>query len=125
MSDYEYKQLLGYKKGTRSANNIVLSAVGLPDSVDWVASGAVTDVKNQQQCGACWAFSSTGSIEGINFITNGKLISLSEQQLVDCSHAEGNLGCHGGLMDDAFEYAAEYPLESEADYPYLAKGGSC
>jgi len=78
-----------------------------------------------QQCGACWAFSSTGSIEGINFITNGKLISLSEQQLVDCSHAEGNLGCHGGLMDDAFEYAAEYPLESEADYPYLAKGGSC
>jgi len=96
-------------------------------SVDWTTQGAVTDVKNQGNCGSCWSFSTTGALEGAHAIKTGNLIPLSEQNLVDCSIL--NAGCDGGSMALAFFYTERHPLESEADYPYVSgdtsKAGTC
>lgn len=98
----------------------------LPTSIDWVSKGAVTAVKDQGTCGSCWAFSAVGALEGLNFIKTGQMVSFSEQQLIDCSQAEGNKGCRGGWMDQAFDYIwDEQGIEREIDYPYTGQDDSC
>ena len=98
--------------------------LSIPSSIDWRALGAVTPVKDQGQCGSCWSFSVTGALEGIYQITNNKLVSFSEQELVDCSNIKNggpNMGCNGGNMQPTFDWISKNGgLCSESSYPYIS-----
>ncbi|XP_071101321.1 procathepsin L-like [Haliotis cracherodii] len=132
-ADWTTGEFAYYMNGYRMSNftrhsSVVHRArdVELPTMVDWRQEGYVTPVKNQKQCGSCWSFSATGSLEGQHFKSTGKLVSLSEQNLMDCSKPEGNMGCQGGLMDQAFEYIKlNNGVDTEESYPYKAKNGKC
>ncbi|KAK6939403.1 Peptidase C1A, papain C-terminal [Dillenia turbinata] len=124
---------LGMRKGLRlpvdAQEAPILPTNDLPADFDWREKGAVTPVKNQGSCGSCWSFSAVGALEGANYLATGELVSLSEQQLVDCDHecdpeeyGACDSGCNGGLMTSAFEYTLKAGgLMREDDYPYTGK----
>ena len=144
LTEEEFKDMLGLKpleqKHADSIRNKYAAhrtytdeeVAAAPDNFDWREKGAVTAVKNQGQCGSCWSFSTTGALEGANFLANGKLTSLSEQQLVDCDHQcdptgeACDSGCNGGLPANAMEYIESTGyLDTEESYPYEGFGGQC
>lgn len=95
------------------------------ESLDWRTQGVVNPIKDQGQCGSCWAFSAAGAVESSYAITNGKLYSLAEQQLVDCSHEGGSQGCNGGWEDQAITHYATHGACTESGYTYTATDGTC
>ncbi|XP_060193138.1 senescence-specific cysteine protease SAG39-like isoform X2 [Lycium barbarum] len=119
----------GYKMSSYQESSKTISFryqnVIAPATMDWRTKGAVTGIKDQGQCGCCWAFSAVAATEGINKIKTGKLISLSEQELVDCD-TNSDMGCEGGLMDDAFTFIIKnHRLTTESNYPYKGTDGTC
>ncbi|RXG54203.1 Digestive cysteine proteinase 1 [Armadillidium vulgare] len=128
MTAEETSYLRGYKSSPiRNENAPIYKPVegeALAATVDWRNQGYVTGVKDQGQCGSCWSFSATGSLEGQNFAKTGKLVSLSEQNLVDCVTLCA--GCNGGWMTDAFAYVrSNGGIDTESSYPYQARDGTC
>lgn len=129
LSPYEFKKQLCYhNKMSYNVPRIILdfkNVQSTSEELDWTKLGAVTPVKNQGQCGSCWAFSSTGSLESAYYLKHNILESFSEQQLVDCSSSYGNEGCNGGLMDLAFDYVKDNGICRENDYKYVAQDKAC
>ncbi|KAI9070804.1 hypothetical protein K1719_038904 [Acacia pycnantha] len=122
----------GLKRSHESSTRTEISlfryenVTALPATVDWRKKGAVTPIKNQGECGSCWAFSTVAATEGIHQLTTGKLVSLSEQELVDCDTKGVDQGCEGGYMEDGFEFIIKNGgINTEANYPYTATDGKC
>jgi len=133
LSNHEFVSMLNgfnktktMKKSADGSHFIAPANFKRPDAVDWRKQGYVTPVKDQGQCGSCWAFSAVASLEGQHLKAAGSLVSLSEQNLVDCSQNFGNMGCDGGLMDQAFQYVqANGGIDTEQAYPYKAVDQTC
>jgi len=125
----------GYKKnfglevdvevGSYGCKTFTSSASNAPATIDWRNKNAVTSVKDQGQCGSCWAFSSTGASEGAWAISTGTLINLSEEELVECATGiqYGSHGCNGGQMEGAFKYLIENGQCDLSSYPYTSENG--
>ncbi|KAL2510281.1 KDEL-tailed cysteine endopeptidase CEP1 [Forsythia ovata] len=132
MTSHEFRNYFSSKirhyrmlRGSRAVMGFMHEkAENLPASIDWRKKGAVTGIKDQGNCGSCWAFSAVVGVEGINKIKSGQLVSLSEQELVDCE--KDNEGCNGGLMENAFDFIKKHGgLTTESIYPYRARDGNC
>ncbi|PIA29293.1 hypothetical protein AQUCO_06100066v1 [Aquilegia coerulea] len=131
-TDQTNEEFISYRNGfkkqhSKSAGSFRYENVtDVPSAMDWRIKGAVTPVKDQGECGCCWAFSAVAATEGITQISTGKLISLSEQELVDCDTSGEDQGCEGGLMDDAFKFIQHNNgLATEGTYPYSGVDGTC
>jgi len=138
MNVEEFKKYLGFSNNLNIRSSIrngleiiekiekqqLDASVTLPESVNWVENGAVTQVKDQGQCGSCWSFSTTGALEAAYYIKYGELLEFSEQQLVDCDNYKNggrDMGCNGGLMDNAFRWIGKNGgLCTEQEYPYVS-----
>lgn len=127
MTQEEFKtKMLGYRFENRQRNYAVAQNPNpAPAAIDWRDKGIVNAIKNQGQCGSCWAFSAIQAVESGWAQAKGSLPSLSEQNLVDCSGSYGNHGCNGGLMDYAFKYIKDKGIATEQAYPYTARDGRC
>ncbi|XP_078411790.1 procathepsin L-like isoform X1 [Cetorhinus maximus] len=131
MTSEEFNQLMNGFVQTNPQNSTLneptphqYELMDVPQNVDWREHGYVTEVKDQGCCGSCWAFSATGSLEGQVFRKTSKLVSLSEQNLIDCSRDHGNKGCHGGRMREAFKYVQQNGgIDNEISYPYTGMDG--
>jgi len=121
----DFKKRNGYRATVGATQAPLLDTSSLASSYDWRDHGAVNAVKDQGQCGSCWAFSTVANIEGVGQVETGKLLDLSEQQLVDCDTADS--GCNGGLPSNAFQYMIDQGmgLEGESAYPYKAADSTC
>ncbi|KAJ8549487.1 hypothetical protein K7X08_033194 [Anisodus acutangulus] len=98
----------------------------IPPTMDWRKKGVVTPIKDQKECGCCWAFSAVAAMEGLHQLKTGKLVPLSEQELVDCDVESEDEGCSGGLLDTAFKFIMKNKgLTTEANYPYKAEDDVC
>ncbi|KAG7029224.1 hypothetical protein SDJN02_07562, partial [Cucurbita argyrosperma subsp. argyrosperma] len=126
VSFYARSNISHYRKlhGKRSGGFMYEQATDLPSYIDWRERGAVNDIKEQGRCGSCWAFSSVAAVEGINQIKTNRLLSLSEQELLDCNIR--NRGCNGGFMEIAFDFIKRNGgIATENSYPYHGARGLC
>ncbi|KAL5703434.1 cathepsin L [Ranunculus cassubicifolius] len=132
-ADQTNEEFISYRNGLKKASQPgsptpfkYANVTDVPSTMDWRTKGAVTPVKDQGECGCCWAFSAVAATEGITQLSTGNLTSLSEQELVDCDTSGEDQGCEGGLMDDAFKFIElNKGIATESNYPYSGVDGTC